>query len=195
MADDEQAPSSDQPMVAEVRRWQEAQQRVGADAAQLAARPRRWREVWVAAAILLMVATLLAVWAVAAESQLPDCGSEDWAYLMLFTPILSGASVVAMTLVAAHAVEWDSWWGPFTIGRLLIIAVVLSVVVGPLLLIAVWYLWFVVTGVPVGAPPPARTAACVVSNVFNFGIMAIELPVAIGIATVLVPMWWRGRRR
>jgi hypothetical protein len=126
--------------------------------------------------VLAVLATLFAGWEIAGTSTGSACREdESWAYVWIaFTPIVAAAAVLVMVVVANRSVGWARWRGRFTTGRLLAFALLVA--------------WVAVYLVVV-----ALEGACVVSNV-PYGAATLILPTAIGIATVLVPMWWRLRR-
>jgi hypothetical protein len=132
-----------------------------------------WQRVRIAAAVVLILATLLAAWAITSEPTGKDCHEDEgWAYyLLFFTPLVALVSAGAMAIVAGRAIGWDRWRGPFTTGRLLVLAVLLSLVAA-------------------FAAGIALEGACIVSNV-PYGASTLILPAAIGVAVVLIPAWVR----
>jgi len=138
-----------------------------------------WREIWAGAAVLLALATLFAVWVVAGEPLGSECREDEtWGYFwLLITPILAAASAAVMTGVADHAAHRAGWRVPFGFGWLLIVMTV-----------AVLLSW--VMGYVVGV---ALEGACIIANE-PYGAATIVLPVAIGVATVVVPLGWMERR-
>jgi cytochrome bd-type quinol oxidase subunit 2 len=139
-------------------------------------RPERWRAVWVGATVLVGVAVLLTAWATAGSSGGTSEDYSGWGYIgWIVTPFLAAASASIMALVADLAVDWASWRGPFTTGRLCAAAVALSWMSGLLIV--------------------AALASVSVEPDTAWGIATIALPVALGIATVLVSMRWRRRYR